>query len=129
MLAKLYCQRPDNHDSRSSCAIEAIADQQKSAFKKDPANSGRFITTGLWAWSRHPNYFGEVTQWWGLFIIIALLPNGWLAVISPLTISFLILKVSGIPMLEKKYEGRSDWEAYKKITPMFVPKFGKKSSQ
>ena len=77
--------------------------------------------SGLWAYTRHPNYFGEVTQWWGIFIIALGLPMGWLALLGPLTITLLILKVSGIPMLEKKYAGNPEFEAYKQRTSAFFP--------
>lgn len=97
--------------------FESTADKQLSTFVKNPDNKGKLMTTGLWKYSRHPNYFGEVTQWWGIFI----LSDGIFTIISPITITFLILFVSGVPLLEKKYEGRSDWEEYKKKTSVFIP--------
>jgi len=101
--------------------FEAIADRQLKHFLRDPQNKGKIMDRGLWAYSRHPNYFGEVLQWWGIFLCAVLLPNGYLTVVGPLLITVLILYVSGVPMLEKKYAGRPDFEAYKKKTSVFVP--------
>ena len=83
--------------------IEIVADQQKSAFRADPANKGKFITTGLWAWSRHPNYFGEIVLWTGMAIIAIPVLEGWqwATLISPVFVFFLLTKVSGVPMLEE----------------------------
>lgn len=106
--------------------FETLGDLQLSQFIANPENKGKIMTTGLWRFTRHPNYFGEVSQWWGIFLIVITLPIGLLAIISPLTISFLILKVSGIPMLEKKYEGRADFEEYKMKTSAFFPMLPKR---
>lgn len=76
---------------------------------------------GLWRYTRHPNYFGEVTQWWGVFLIVLPLPNGWLAIFSTLLITYLLLRVSGIPMLEKKYDNNKEYQRYKKRTSAFIP--------
>ena len=84
-------------------------------------NRGKIMNEGLWKYSRHPNYFGEITQWWGIYIIALSIPGGYLTIVGPLTISILILFVSGIPLLEKKREGRADWEEYKKQTSIFIP--------
>ena len=101
--------------------FEAVGDWQMARFKADPANRGKLITGGLWRYTRHPNYFGEVTLWWGIWLIALGVPGGWLTIIGPLTITLLILKVSGIPMLERHYEGRPDFEAYKRRTSAFFP--------
>jgi len=101
--------------------FEAIGDWQLLRFKKDPAHKGRIIKTGLWRFSRHPNYFGEVTLWWGMYLIALSSGASWPVIIGPLTITFLILKVSGIPMLEKKYEGNPEFEAYRRRTSAFFP--------
>ena len=108
--------------------IEIVADRQKSAFRADPANQGRFITTGLWAWSRHPNYFGEIVLWIGMAIIALPVLEGWqwATLISPVFVFFLLTKVSGVPMLEEaadeRWGGQDDYEAYKRRTPVLVMK-------
>jgi steroid 5-alpha reductase family enzyme len=109
-------------------AIEVIADNQKSVFNADTTNKGKFITTGLWAKSRHPNYFGEITLWLGVAIIALPVLQGWqwVALISPLFVTLLLTRVSGVPMLEaksdKKWGGQADYEAYKKNTPVLIPR-------
>ena len=108
-------------------AIESVADQQKNAFRADPENKGRFIRSGLWAWSRHPNYFGEIMLWVGVAIIALPVLQGWqwLTLVSPLFVFFLLTRVSGIPMLEKradeKWGGQPDYENYKANTSVLVP--------
>jgi len=112
----------------SGFAIEAVADRQKSAFKADAANQGRFIQHGLWAWSRHPNYFGEIVLWTGVAVMATPAMSGWqwLGWASPLFVCWLLTKVSGIPMLERradeKWGGQADYEAYKAATPVLVPR-------
>jgi steroid 5-alpha reductase family enzyme len=101
--------------------FESVGDYQLKVFISNPKNKGKIITSGLWRYSRHPNYFGEVTQWWGTFLVALSTPNGWTTIFGPLTITFLILFVSGIPLLEKKYLGRPDFEEYKKRTSIFFP--------
>ena len=83
---------------------------------------------GLWAYTRHPNYFGEATMWWGIYIISLPINSfkGWWTVISPCLITFLLLKVSGVPLLEKHYEGNVQFEEYKKRVSIFIPWFPKK---
>ena len=108
--------------------IEVLADGQKSAFRKDPANKGKFINTGLWSRSRHPNYFGEITLWLGVMLIAVPVLQGWqwIALISPIFVTLLLTRVSGVPMLEKrsdeKWGGQADYEDYKKNTPVLIPK-------
>ena len=108
--------------------IEIVADWQKSAFKADPANKGKFISTGLWAWSRHPNYFGEIVLWTGMAIIAIPVLEGWqwAALISPVFVWFLLTRVSGVPMLEEaadeRWGGQDDYEKYKQNTPVLVMK-------
>lgn len=101
--------------------FEAVGDQQLKNFMRQPANRGKLMTTGLWSWTRHPNYFGEATQWWGLFLFALPLPFGWITVISPLMITFLLLKVSGVPLLEEIMEKRAGWDEYKKRVSIFLP--------
>jgi steroid 5-alpha reductase family enzyme len=109
-------------------AFEVIADNQKSRFQEDPANKGKFIQSGLWAKSRHPNYFGEIVLWVGVAIIAIPVLQGWqwVTMISPLFVTLLITGVSGVPLLEKradeKWGGQEDYEAYKKRTPTLIPR-------
>jgi len=107
--------------------FEAAGDAQLAAHIRRPENKGRLMTGGLWSITRHPNYFGEATMWWGLFLIALSSAGGLAAVISPVVITGLLLFVSGVPLLEKKYAGRPDWEAYKKKTSKFVPWFPKRA--
>ena len=103
--------------------FEVIGDEQLRQFKAKPENKGQLMTHGLWAWTRHPNYFGEAVTWWGLFVISLTGDIGRVfLVFSPLIITYLLVFVSGVPMLEKKYEGRDDWERYKKRTSKFIPR-------
>lgn len=109
-------------------ALEAVADLQKNRFRADPANRGRFIRTGLWSWSRHPNYFGEIVLWIGVAIIAIPVLQGWqwVTLISPVFVALLLIRVSGVPMLEKradeKWGGQEDYESYKARTPVLVPR-------
>ncbi len=107
--------------------FESIGDSQLRRFKTIPANKGRLITTGLWRYTRHPNYFGEATQWWGLYLLAVGDGRFLFLIISPLLITLFLLYVSGVPMLERKYAGRPDWEAYKSRTSKFFPWFVKKT--
>jgi steroid 5-alpha reductase family enzyme len=101
--------------------FESVGDYQLLVFKKDPANRGRIMQYGLWRYTRHPNYFGEVSLWWGIYLIALSVPGGWMTIIGPVTITLLILGVSGIPMLEKHYEGNKAFEEYKQRTSAFFP--------
>ncbi len=101
--------------------FESVGDSQLARFIKNPENKGKLMQSGLWAYTRHPNYFGEVVQWWGLWLIALSVPNGYIGIIGPITITFLILKVSGIPMLEKKMEENIEFAEYKRKTSMFIP--------
>ena len=83
------------------------------------------MRSGVWRLTRHPNYFGEATLWWGCFLIAASVPNGLFALISPVVIDWLLLCVSGIPMLEKKYVNRPEYQDYKRATSAFFPWFPK----
>ena len=101
--------------------FESVGDAQLARFIKDPSSKGKIMQSGLWAYTRHPNYFGEVTQWWGIWLIALSVPNGWLGIIGPVTITFLILKVSGIPMLEKKMKENPEFADYKQRVSVFIP--------
>ena len=104
--------------------FEARADKELKEFINQPKNKGKIMQNGLWAYSRHPNYFGEVTMWWGIWLLNFNL--NWWTLIGPLTITFLILKVSGIPLLEKKYIGNKEFEDYQKRVSIFIPWFPRK---
>lgn len=101
--------------------FEAVGDYQLTQFKKKKSSKGKLMTTGLWSLTRHPNYFGEATLWWGIALLAYGVTGNLYAFIGPVVIDFLLLFVSGIPMLEKKYQGRADWRAYAKKTSAFLP--------
>lgn len=114
-------------------AIEVAADAQKSRFRAHPENKARFIHTGLWAWSRHPNYFGEIVLWIGVAIIALPILRGWqwVTLISPVFVAVLLTRISGVPILEKradeKWGGQEDYEAYKARTPALIPRPSKRT--
>jgi len=102
--------------------FESVGDKQLKNFLSNPANKGKVLNTGLWKYTRHPNYFGEVTMWWGIWLISLSSPLlGALSIVSPLTITFLILKVSGVPMLEKSMTANPLFQDYIKTTSKFFP--------
>nr|WP_298929032.1 DUF1295 domain-containing protein [uncultured Erythrobacter sp.] len=109
-------------------AWEVIADRQKKEFKEDPANKGDFINVGLWRWSRHPNYFGEITLWSGILVMTLPVLSGtaWLAVISPLFVTLLLTKVSGVNLQNAQAKERwgddPAYQEYRKNTPALIPK-------
>ncbi len=104
--------------------FESVGDLQLLLFTKDPANRGRVMKYGLWSYTRHPNYFGETTMWWGIFLMALSVNKGYLTIISPALITFLLLKVSGIPMLEKKLaRNQPGYRDYMKHTSPFFPWF------
>jgi steroid 5-alpha reductase family enzyme len=108
--------------------IEIMADKQKSRFNSDPANKGKFIQTGLWSRSRHPNYFGEIVLWMGVTVIVLPVLQGWqwVGLISPVFVTLLLTRISGVPLLEKKADqkwgGQVEYETYKKTTPVLIPR-------
>jgi len=117
-------------------AIEVTADHQKTRFKKDPQNKGKYITSGLWSRSQHPNYFGEMTLWTGIAIMALPILSGWqwLALISPVFVILLISKVSGIPLLQKsgmeRWGDDPNYLTYRNQTPVLIPKlFGHKKTE
>jgi steroid 5-alpha reductase family enzyme len=109
-------------------SIEAVADAQKNRFRAEPENKGKFIDTGLWAWSRHPNYFGEIVLWIGVAVIALPVLRGWqwVTLISPVFVALLLTRISGVPILEKaadeKWGGQEAYEAYKQRTPVLIPR-------
>jgi steroid 5-alpha reductase family enzyme len=114
-------------------ALEITADAQKGRFRADLSNKGRFIHTGLWSWSRHPNYFGEILLWVGVVVVALPALRGWqwVTLLSPVFVALLLLRVSGVPLLEKaadeKWGGQPDYEAYKRRTSVVVLRPPKKS--
>jgi steroid 5-alpha reductase family enzyme len=108
--------------------FEALADRQLTRFKSNPANRGHVMDRGLWAYSRHPNYFGEMLMWWGIFLVVFFTPGGIWTIVSPLTITFLLLRVSGVTLLEKTIvDSRPGYADYQRQTSAFVPWFPKRS--
>lgn len=101
--------------------FEVVGDSQLKEFLKNPKNKDKIMTAGLWKYTRHPNYFGEVTMWWGIWLISYYDYTSIVAIIGPLTITTLIIFVSGIPMLEKRYIGNKEFVKYKSKTSIFFP--------
>lgn len=101
--------------------FETAGDRQLDEFLANPANKGKIMTSGLWRYTRHPNYFGEVAQWWGIFLIVLPSVYWYPALVSPLTITLLILFVSGIPLLEKKFADKPGYKEYARRTSVFIP--------
>ena len=106
--------------------FEAVGDWQLAAFKSNPANKGKVMDQGLWAYTRHPNYFGECFMWWGIFLIAFSTPNSWWTILSPLTITAVLLKMTGIPLTEKTIvTHRPGYKEYIQRTNAFFPWFPK----
>ena len=101
--------------------FEVVGDYQLKTFIADKNKKTRLMTQGLWKFTRHPNYFGEATMWWGIFLISFVNTRSLIGIIGPAMITYLLLFVSGVPMLEKRYEGREDYDEYKKVTSKFFP--------
>ena len=105
--------------------FEAVGDAQMMRFKSDSANKGKVMNQGLWKFTRHPNYFGEALLWWG-FGVFSFTPElWWLSFLGPSVITFFLLKVSGVAMLERKYDGNPKYAEYKRTTNAFLPWFPK----
>jgi steroid 5-alpha reductase family enzyme len=103
--------------------FESVGDWQLARFKADPKNRGRVMDQGLWAWSRHPNYFGEFLIWWGFFLVALTTPGGWWTVISPIIISIVLLKMTGVPLTEAALKTRRPGYAeYIENTSTFFPR-------
>lgn len=101
--------------------FESVGDAQLARFIKNPANKGKLMQSGLWAYTRHPNYFGEIVQWWGIWLIAVSVPYGLIGIIGPITITFLIVKVSGIPLLEQKMAANPEFTEYRQKVSMLIP--------
>lgn len=112
--------------------FESVGDYQLYKFMKDPNNKGKIMDRGLWKYTRHPNYFGEISQWWGIYLIAcSILPDlfvfpGWTTIITPLTITILIVFFTGIPWVENVFKDNPAYQEYKKRTNMLIPWFPKK---
>ena len=107
--------------------FEAVGDAQLARFKRDPANKGKIMDRGLWRYTRHPNYFGESLMWWGIYGIALEVPLGWTTIVSPVLITFLLVRVSGIPPLERRYAGNAAFQGYARRTSAFVPRLPRKA--
>lgn len=106
--------------------FEAVGDWQMTQFKKDLSNKGKVMNKGLWRYTRHPNYFGDAMQWWGYFLFALAHPNGWIFIICPLMMTFFLLKVSGVAMLEEgMVKTKAKYKDYIANTPAFIPWFPK----
>jgi len=103
--------------------FEAIGDYQLLKFGQQPGNKGHIIQSGLWKYTRHPNYFGEATLWWGIAVYALSTQNGWIGLIAPIIVTILVTKVSGVAMLERKYKDNPEFQAYAAKTPAFFPNF------
>ncbi len=102
--------------------FEAIGDRQLAAFKADPANRGAIMDRGLWAWTRHPNYFGDACVWWGIWLVAASAWPGVLTVLSPVAMTYFLVFATGARLLERHMSKRDGWDAYAARTPMFLPR-------
>lgn len=110
--------------------IESVSDYQLYSFNKQqhhfPFMKEKILDTGLWRYSRHPNYFGEIVMWWALYLLALSVPHGWLTIVSPLAVTTTLLFVTGIPLLEKSMAGNSAYQEYKKRTSILIPMRPKK---
>jgi len=107
--------------------FEAVGDWQLARFRADPANEGKVMRSGLWAYTRHPNYFGEATMWWGLYLIAAGTRWGFWTIFSPVLITFMLLRVSGVALLEKaQVQAKPKYRDYMDSTSAFIPWFRRK---
>lgn len=110
-------------------AFEAVGDYQMARFKSDPANQGQVMDRGLWAYTRHPNYFGEALVWWGVFLVVLSVPGGWWTVLSPLVITAVLLKMTGVTLTEKHILAkRPQYRDYIQKTSAFMPWFPKRGA-
>lgn len=107
--------------------FESVGDYQLRRFLKNPNRTKKVLDEGLWKYTQHPNYFGEVTMWWGLFIVASGVPWGIFTIFGPIIINFMIIKISGVRLLNKRYEGNDEYAEYKRRTSPFFPWIPKKS--
>ena len=106
--------------------FETVGDWQLDRFIKDPDSRGKILDTGLWRYTRHPNYFGEITMWWGIYLIALSAPFGWVGFVGPLLITLMIVFVSGIPMTKREMEKNPAFAPYRERTSILIPWFPKK---
>lgn len=106
---------------------QAVGDRQLARFVSERKSKREILNTGLWAYSRHPNYFGEVVMWWGIYLVVWPIPGSLVFIIGPLTITLLIRYVSGVPMLERRYERNQAYQEYKKQVPALFPRLSKRT--
>ncbi len=104
---------------------ESISDYQLSQFMKKPKNKGHVMQSGLWRYSRHPNYFGESIMWWGIYCVSLSVPYAWMTILAPVTITLLLVYITGIPLLENAMANNVEYQEYKKHTSKFIPWFPK----
>jgi steroid 5-alpha reductase family enzyme len=138
LLASMHSEDPDQFAPTDALGttvwslgifFEAVGDFQLARFKADPANKGKVMRTGLWRYTRHPNYFGDATVWWGLWVIAAGTPWGWATVFAPTIMTMLLLRVSGVALLERTItKRRPEYADYIESTSAFVPWFPKRRS-
>ena len=103
--------------------FESVGDRQLARFKADPANQGKVLDSGLWAWTRHPNYFGDCVQWWAFFLIALPTPRGYISIVGPLVMTWLLMRVSGVPMLERSLRrNRPGYDEYRSRVSAFFPR-------
>ena len=103
--------------------FEAVGDHQLKVFKSNPSNKGKILMTGVWKYTRHPNYFGEALMWWAVWVVALSSGNAWVwaTIVGPAFINYLLVFVSGVPLLEKKYKNNEAYQAYAKVTSIFIP--------
>jgi len=105
--------------------FEAVGDLQLARFKADPVNKGKVMDRGVWRYTRHPNYFGDASQWWGYYLIAAF-AGGWWTIFGPILMTLFLLRVSGVTLLEKTLEKRPGYKEYIQKTSAFIPWFPRK---
>ena len=102
--------------------LETVADYQLAKFQRSTHNRGKILTRGLWRYSRHPNYLGEIIMWWAIAVIALPLPYGWVGIVGAVTITMMLNYITGIPVVDSANAHKEGWEAYRKRTPKIVPK-------
>ena len=108
--------------------FQVVGDAQLASFKKKRASKEQVLTTGLWKYTRHPNYFGEACMWWGIAIVVLPVPHGFWGILSALFMNTLLLKVSGVPFLDRRYASNASYQQYKRTTNRFIPWFPKRNA-